>query len=198
EAKELHHCRGDYCFFTAGFSHGGGQTAPCNCSHGNNPLRDAVEAALLDNPNVQNAGSFGDTGLATVAPKMYQYYHNTMVKLKREYGDELKFPYENSLYACTTFNFGPKAVTFPHLDYLNLANGFCTILALGDYNYKTGGHLVLHSLKLIIEFPPNSSFTIMSACCVHSNIGIAPHEYRWSMTQYSVGGLFRWVENNFR
>ncbi|KAI0316155.1 hypothetical protein OF83DRAFT_1029189, partial [Amylostereum chailletii] len=197
EAEELHHHRGDYCFLTAGFSHGGGQSAPSNCTQGNNQLREAVERALLDNPNIQNAGGFGDAGLATTAPSMYQYYYTTMRKLK-DRCNHLKFPYKKSLYACTTFNFGPQAVTFAHTDYMNLANGFCSILALGNYDYKKGGHLVLHSLKLIIKFPPNTTFTVMSACCVHSNTAIAPHEYRRSIMQYSAGGLFRWVENNFR
>jgi hypothetical protein len=39
---------------------------------------------------------------------------------------------------------------------------------------------------------------IPSAILRHSNVGIGPNERRYSFTQYSAAGLFRWVSNGFR
>ncbi|KAJ7691654.1 hypothetical protein B0H16DRAFT_1500426 [Mycena metata] len=32
----------------------------------------------------------------------------------------------------------------------------------------------------------------------HSNIPIGPNEHRYSFTQYTAGGLFRWIEHGFQ
>ncbi|PBK60372.1 hypothetical protein ARMSODRAFT_990947 [Armillaria solidipes] len=59
-------------------------------------------------------------------------------------------------------------------------------------------HLVLWDLKLIIDFPPGSTILIPSAILRHSNTTIAPGECRYLFTQYTAGGLFRWVDYGFR
>jgi hypothetical protein len=103
-----------------------------------------------------------------------------------------------SAFAAATLNFGPLTVTLPHIDALNLAWGWCAITALGFFNPDRGGHLVLWDLKLIIRFPPGSTILIPSAILRHSNIGIGPNERRYSFTQFTAAGLFRWVDNGFR
>ena len=89
-------------------------------------------------------------------------------------------------------------VCFKHTDYGNLAFGWCCITALGDYDYTRGGHLILWDLKLVIEFPPGATILIPSSTIHHSNARIQAGEHRYSITQYSAGGLFRWVDNNFQ
>ncbi|KAI9429731.1 hypothetical protein H4582DRAFT_1826172, partial [Lactarius indigo] len=74
----------------------------------------------------------------------------------------------------------------------NLPNGLCAVVSMGDYNHKLGGHLVLHELKLIMEFPPGYVIFLPSASITHSNIGISDNEWRSSITYYTAGGLFRW------
>ncbi|PBK79757.1 hypothetical protein ARMGADRAFT_1040562 [Armillaria gallica] len=58
--------------------------------------------------------------------------------------------------------------------------------------------LLLHDatldLKLVIDFPPSSTILIPSAILKHSNMTIMRGERRYSFTQYSVGGLFHWVD----
>jgi hypothetical protein len=103
-----------------------------------------------------------------------------------------------SVFAAATFNFGPRTVTFPHLDFANLAWGWCAITALGDFDPDKGGHLILWDLKLIIRFPPGSTILIPSALIRHSNTSIQPHEKRFSFTQYTGAGIFRFVDNGFR
>jgi hypothetical protein len=111
---------------------------------------------------------------------------------------ELVRPFKNSIFAAATVNFGPQTVCLNHRDTANLPFGWCAISALGKFNSKRGGHLVLWDLKLVIEFPPGITIIIPSAVCKHSNTVISPNETRYSFTQYSAGGIFRWVEHGFQ
>ncbi|KAF7288207.1 hypothetical protein HMN09_01416600 [Mycena chlorophos] len=95
------------------------------------------------------------------------------------------------------FQLRPQTVTIPHLDFGNLAWGWCAITALGDFDPDLGGHLILWELRLIIRFPPGSSVAIPSALLRHSNAAIQQDEIRYSFTQFAAGGLFRFAENGF-
>lgn len=97
-----------------------------------------------------------------------------------------------------TINVGPQTVTRKHVDHLNIPFGWCVITAIGNYNHRRGGHIVLWELKLIIEFPAGSTICIPSAVVSHSNTAVRPHEHRYSITQYTAGGLFRWVSCGFK
>ncbi|KAJ7640924.1 hypothetical protein B0H17DRAFT_1216484 [Mycena rosella] len=47
-------------------------------------------------------------------------------------------------------------------------------------------------------FPPGTTILIPSAAIFHSNIPISDNEHRYSFTQYTAGGIFRWIENGFQ
>lgn len=134
---------------------------------------------------------------ATWAPRLYSYYVQHLGPLFKTY-PKLKRNFLNSVFACTTFNFGPRTCCFEHRDSGNLAFGWCAITALGDFDPTRGGHLILWDLKLVIEFPPGSTILIPSATIRHSNIAIQQHERRYSFTQYTAGGLFRWVDHGYQ
>ena len=70
--------------------------------------------------------------------------------------------------------------------------------ALGSFDPKKGGHLILWDCHLVIEFPPGSTILLPSAILAHSNVSIASEERRYSFTQYTAGALFRWVERGFQ
>lgn len=110
----------------------------------------------------------------------------------------LSRPFRNSIWSACTFNLGPRTCARRHKDFVNLAFGWCAITALGNFDHTRGGHLVLWDCKLILEFPPGSTILIPSAAILHSNIPIGAGERRYSFTQYTAGGLFRWVEHGFR
>lgn len=74
----------------------------------------------------------------------------------------------------------------------------CAIQALGDFNPRLGGPLVLWEIKKVVEFPPGSLVLIPSAMITHSNTPIQPGETRTSFTQFCAGALFRFVDNGFR
>ncbi|KAK7050378.1 hypothetical protein R3P38DRAFT_2391354, partial [Favolaschia claudopus] len=76
--------------------------------------------------------------------------------------------------------------------------GWCSITSLGNFDPDKGGHLIMWDLKLIIRFPPGYTILIPSALIRHSNTSIQPHEKRFSFTQYTAAGIFRFVDNDFR
>lgn len=106
----------------------------------------------------------------------------------------LRVNFANNVFGAAEFNLGPRVITRPHKDHQNLAWGWCGVTALGDFDPRKGGHLVLWDLRMMVEFPPGSTILIPSAVIQHSNVDIQPGETRYSFTQFSAGGLFRWVE----
>jgi hypothetical protein len=75
----------------------------------------------------------------------------------------------------------------------------CAVTAFGDFNPKRGGHLILWECGLVVEFPPGSTILLPSATISHSNTTLQNEdERRYSFTQYTAGGIFRWVENGFQ
>lgn len=104
----------------------------------------------------------------------------------------------DSVFASASINFGPQVVTYEHTDSGNKANGICPIWCSGSFDYRKGGHLILRQLGKVLQFPPGSMILIPSATLMHGNVAIGPNETRVSFTQYSAGGLFRWVYYGFR
>ncbi|KAK7021739.1 hypothetical protein VNI00_017316 [Paramarasmius palmivorus] len=144
----------------------------------------------------QRFARFMSCGLLGWAPALFMYYARTLVPLLEKHPD-LHLPFDGSVFTAFTINFGPRTVCYPHRDVKNLAFGWCAITALGDYNWRTGGHFVIWDLKLVIEFPPGTTILIPSAMVCHSNTAIGPEEKRYSFSMYTAGGLFRWVEHDF-
>ena len=93
---------------------------------------------------------------------MHALYAENMSALKEHHGN-LEFPFPGSVFPSATYNLGPRTVTYPHLDFLNAAFGWCGITALGSFDYKRGGHLILWDLGLVIKFPPGATIFIPSA-----------------------------------
>jgi hypothetical protein len=125
-------------------------------------------------------------------------FFQAQMDLLTESQPSLVWNFVGTVFAACTFNFGPYALTVPHLDFGNLAWGWCVITALGRFNPDLGGHLILWDLKLVIRFPPGSTILIPSAIIRHSNVPISNNEFRASFTQYTAGGLFRWIRNGFK
>ncbi|KAJ7779290.1 hypothetical protein B0H14DRAFT_3507811 [Mycena olivaceomarginata] len=180
-----------------GSSMGGGQQFPMPCFQ--TALRTIVLVGLLAQKPFQRIAGFTNSLFRCYAPALHEYYSDTMNKL-HNWNRYLKrnFSANTSVFAAATFNFGLRTVTFPHLDFANLAWGWCSITLLGDFDPDKGGHLILWDLKLIIRFPPGSTIFIPSALICHSNTSIQAHEKQFSFTQYTAAGIFRFVDNGFK
>ncbi|KAJ7671329.1 hypothetical protein DFH06DRAFT_980706, partial [Mycena polygramma] len=189
--------RGPYHSKTVGISMGGGQEEPMPFFH--SALNTLVLAQLLATKPFQRIAGFVNGMFKSYAPVLHEHYRSTLAAihthlpgLPRNYDEFV------SVFAAATFNFGPRTVTLPHLDFANLAWGWCAITALGHFDPDKGGHLILWDLRIVIRFPPGSTIFIPSAILRHSNVSIQQDETRYSFTQFSAAGLFRYVYNGFR
>ncbi|KDR65473.1 hypothetical protein GALMADRAFT_81821 [Galerina marginata CBS 339.88] len=176
------------------------------------PNHSALEA-LMEKEEFARISGFSKRAFAMWAPRLYDYqngYLTTLIAHDQELRrnnpespelrelEELRRIWPNTPWAATTFNFGPETTCFRHADYGNLAFGWCSVTALGEYDHTKGGHLILWDMRLVIQFPPGSTILIPSCAISHSNARIQKGENRYSFTQYSAGGIFRWVDNDFK
>ncbi|KAF7334844.1 hypothetical protein MSAN_02360700 [Mycena sanguinolenta] len=189
--------RGPHYAEHMGAGMGGGQRRPTPFT-----LHSAVRQILmllLLNSAIARFISMANFLFQLYAPRLYAYYLETMQALQTwDPNLPLLAPLLSCVFACITFNFGPQTVTLLHLDFLNLAWGWCFITAPGWYDHRKGGHLIIWDLRLVIEFSPGATFAIPSAVLRHSNVSIQKGEKRFSITQYTSVGLFRFVNNSFQ
>ncbi|KAJ7018317.1 hypothetical protein C8F04DRAFT_1199101 [Mycena alexandri] len=190
-----YHRRGNWPPLTAGDSYGGGQTQPGALVNG--VINAAVLCSLVSNVAFIRLAGFATGLFFNWSPRLFDYYVSHMRRLYKRY-THLRRPFLNSIWSACTFNLGPRTCCLGHRDFGNLAFGWCAVTALGHYDYTKGGHLILWDCKLIIEFPPGTTILIPSAAIFHSNIPIGVGERRYSFTQYTAGGLFRWIEHGFQ
>ncbi|KAJ7238785.1 hypothetical protein B0H12DRAFT_1025579 [Mycena haematopus] len=189
--------RGAFVAVTAGVSYGTGQLRPGVML--NTKRNAAVCATMVAHWAIRRIAGFSTSVFQAHAPTLYQFYKHQMRLLFSAAPHITRlFPEAVSVFAACTFNFGPRTVTFPHVDAANLAWGWCCITALGQFDPDLGGHLILWDLNLVIRFPPGSTIMIPSALLCHSNVSIQQNETRYSFTQYTAGSLFRWVHNGNR
>lgn len=130
-------------------------------------------------------------------PRLHERYRTLRDNLLHHHPG-LDWTWPDCPFAAATFNLGPQTVTYKHRDLKNAAGGWCAITSAGTYDPKKGGHLVLWDLGLVVEFPPGSTILIPSALVYHSNVPVQEGEERFSFTQYTAGGLFRWVEYGYQ
>ncbi|KAJ7176368.1 hypothetical protein C8R43DRAFT_1118887 [Mycena crocata] len=193
----LHHRRAEeaYAALARGWSHGGGQTEPGELA--NNVANTKVTDELLAHEYFKRIAQFATILFAMWAPLLFTFYQAHLMLLAA-WKPSMRRNFAGSVFAACTFNFGPRTITAPHLDFANLAWGWCAITALGEFDPDLGGHLILWDLRLVVRFPPGSTVLLPSALVRHSNVGIGPCERRASFAQYTAGGLFRWVRNGFK
>jgi hypothetical protein len=134
---------------------------------------------------------------STWMPRLHHYYVDHLDRLLGQ-DPQLQQNFHNSVWASTTINFGPRTCCFPHTDFSNLPFSICSIYVAGDYNPMEGGHLILWECGLVIEFSPGSTILIPSAVVTHSNVPVPKSSTCYSITQYSAGGIFHWVDHGFQ
>ncbi|KAF6741064.1 hypothetical protein DFP72DRAFT_835414 [Ephemerocybe angulata] len=194
---ERDHKRGlDFGALNCGVFFGHGPTEPYNLLNG---AREPLLNELLADEDVIRVAAFQSAAFRIFVPKLYKRYHSLRQDVESHLRHrDLKWNFRKSVFSAAAFNFGPQTVTARHRDCMNLPGGFCAITALGEFNSKTGGHLVIEELGIVIEFPAGSTILLPSAVFTHSNTAIQPGETRVSFTQYTSGALFRYADNGYR
>ncbi|RPD72151.1 hypothetical protein L226DRAFT_467466, partial [Lentinus tigrinus ALCF2SS1-7] len=147
------HRRGGHFAVHTGMSIGSGQKHVGNLK--NSPHRQKIIDDLKSDPDILRIANFGSGGLRNYVPKVHDVYACNMDALLAS-DSTLTRNFVNNVFAAATFNLGPRVATYPHLDHLNYAFGMCAVTALGNYDPKESGHIILWDAKLIIEFPPGS------------------------------------------
>ncbi|KAI0039910.1 hypothetical protein FA95DRAFT_1503572 [Auriscalpium vulgare] len=188
--------RGNYPVLSTGFSWGGGPPKPSNIPN-NNKTHQRVLSRLVLHRSFGRISGHTNAGVSTGAPRMYRHLDEVLGDIRKN-DPSLRKPFSNSVFPVATFNFGPSATTVPHRDSRNVPYGWCAVTALGNFDYKRGGHLILWDLKILIEFPPGSTILLPSSVVTHSNTCIQPGETRRSFTQHCAGSLVRWWMHGFR
>ncbi|KAL1740800.1 hypothetical protein HDZ31DRAFT_46760, partial [Schizophyllum fasciatum] len=191
-ASSKDHRRGKFGAEAHGASHGGGQTAPGVLKHTKGMTK--VLLYLIGLSSMIRIAHFASAVFFNWAPALWTFYADHM-RILFENDPTLRRNFARSIWACITINFGLRTVTFKHRDFGNLPFGWCAITALGRFDPDRGGHLVLWECELVIRFPPGSTIIIPSAIINHSNTVIGGRETRYSVTQYTAGAIFRWVQH---
>jgi hypothetical protein len=110
---------------------------------------------------------------------------------------ECNFPFKDLPFSSYTLNIGQQSICNVHVDGNNLTSGLCLVIPFGNFNPQNGGHLILHELRMVLELPPGSIVLFPSAIISHENIAVEAHQERRSLTAYTPGSMFQWVEDAF-
>ncbi|KAJ6471857.1 hypothetical protein DFH09DRAFT_941408 [Mycena vulgaris] len=194
-ASMRRHRRGLYAAITVGVFYGKGQTVPSALQV--DPKYAGAIQRLLASPAIMRMASFASASFALWAPRLYKYYRDQNDALHAHL-PHLPCNFARSVFSGATFNFGPHVWTYRHRDVQNLPFGWCAVQAAGDLDATRGGHLILWDLKLVVEFPHGALILLPSATIAHSNVPVAADETRISFTQFTAGGLFRFVDNGLQ
>ncbi|KAH9012454.1 hypothetical protein EDB85DRAFT_1877742 [Lactarius pseudohatsudake] len=74
---------------------------------------------------------------------------------------------------CGNYSQSRRQVITVSKQQANLPNGLCAVVSMGNCDHTPGGHLVLHELKHIMEFPPGYVILLPSASITHSNMRVS-------------------------
>ncbi|KAE9407450.1 hypothetical protein BT96DRAFT_809656, partial [Gymnopus androsaceus JB14] len=81
-----------------------------------------------------------------------------------------------------------------HRDPKDVPGACCTIASGGMFDPTKGGQFIIWDLKLILDFLAGSTILLPSALFRRSNIPVQKGEKWVSFTQYTAGGIHRWLE----
>jgi hypothetical protein len=127
-------------------------------------------------------------------PEQYTYCWDTLEKGCKATTNSIP-PNQDLPFASITLNVGRRSCSSLHVDGSNLAGGLCLISPYGRFDWKKGGHIILHELKVVLALPPGSLTFIPSALISHENVPIGLNEERRVFTAHSPASLFQWVEH---
>ncbi|KAJ3865614.1 MAG: hypothetical protein NXY57DRAFT_907508, partial [Lentinula lateritia] len=189
EPAEKHCRRGDFPSVAYGWSYGKGQPMPQQLGGKHQEMM----ADFISQPCVQRIASYQSAAFSLWFPKAYGEFYQRNIQLKEKIPN-FHGNIKGSVYSCCTANCGPNTWTHIHRDTMNSPGPCCAVTSGGPYDPEKGGQLIVWDLKLIFDFPPGSTILLPSALFRHSNIPVQKGDKRVSFTQYTAGGIHRWLE----
>ncbi|KAL8276693.1 hypothetical protein RQP46_010872 [Phenoliferia psychrophenolica] len=145
---------------------------------------------FLQDPVVTRQIGRMDSLFSDFYPAMHAYYEDLKASIKASRG----LNFLGGAFASVCLNTGNSVIAKLHRDHVNLLLGLCLILAMGDFDSRLGGHLVLLEAGVILELAPGDLALIPSAGITHGNLPIQKGERRNSMAFWTSGNVFLWKE----
>ncbi|TFK59626.1 hypothetical protein BDN72DRAFT_780474, partial [Pluteus cervinus] len=189
------HRRGEFVAIPVGVSHGNGRLQPGNLLQPHE--REKLVDRLLSDPSIQRIAGFQSDVFSYYAPKLYAHFSHRLLRLF-QWDISLRGNFANSIFPAASFNLGPRTVSLDHTDAGNVGYGLCSLVSLGNFDSRKGGHLVLFDMGLMVPFPASAVALLPSGILRHGNTAIQANETRYSIAQYCAGGLLRWVDFGFK
>ncbi|KAJ7682140.1 hypothetical protein DFH06DRAFT_978036 [Mycena polygramma] len=156
---------------------------------------------MVSSPRLQQGGIIltWDVNAAlyqNFAPRIYEHVDQTKYRiLNRDWTLRDNFP-PGAFHASEWFLGSDESP--PRLDDLQMLWSWRALTALGNYNARWGGEVILWEEKKVIKFPVGSTFLFPSAFMRYSFTQVNAGEHQFWFSQYSQAGLFRHVENGHR
>lgn len=105
-------------------------------------------------------------------------------------------PRDPTAFSTLSYDFG-AAGSPPRLEEHDLLEGWRAITALGNYNCRYGGDLVLWDEKRVFQFPMGSTVLVPAARMRISFTAVGDDETHYLVSQHTPAGLHRYVVNGY-
>ncbi|KAJ6503463.1 hypothetical protein C8R47DRAFT_969210 [Mycena vitilis] len=128
------------------------------------------------------------------SPKLYAYTENA-TDLIFKYDSQLRREFPGA-YSAAEFDLGDMG-SAPRLQDRDLLHGWRALTALGNYDSRYGGDIILWDDGFIIRFPPGATILLPAAIMRYSFVNVRPGEKQYAFSQYSPGGLYRYITNGY-
>ncbi|KAG8757161.1 hypothetical protein FRC14_002301 [Serendipita sp. 396] len=189
--------RGEFKWIQMGVHHGNGTMEPHLFSYKDHPTLKAKVEEFLSTKEVHSVTTHLRNALNVWFPLVGQLLKEKTKEIMDKLPQDAPF-WPGSPWTTATINLGPQTVTKAHTDSNNLAFGLCAVFVTGQFDSSSGGHLVLHDFKLVLETRPGDLFLFPSAVFTHGNTPVSKSENRKSIVWWICGNSARYFDMGSR
>ncbi|KAJ7843686.1 hypothetical protein B0H13DRAFT_1648320, partial [Mycena leptocephala] len=158
-------------------------------------LANCIETGLiLQNHGVQEIAAFHNTILQSFAPKIYAYTENS-TDLIYKFDEDLRRELPG-VFPAAEFDLGELG-SAPRLQDKDVLHGWRALTALGTYDSRYGGDIILWDDGFVLRFPPGATFLFPAALMRYSFVEVQPGEKQYTFSQYSPAGLHCYITNGY-
>ncbi|KAJ7909217.1 hypothetical protein B0H13DRAFT_1877968 [Mycena leptocephala] len=158
---------------------------PQNVKH---ELANCIETGLiLQNHGVQEIAAFHNTILQSFAPKIYAYTENS-TDLIYKFDEDLRRELPG-VFPAAEFDLGELG-SAPRLQDKDVLHGWRALTALGTYDSRYGGDIILWDDGFVLRFPPGATFLFPAALMRYSFVEVQPGLHRYITNGYVSDSTF--------
>jgi hypothetical protein len=128
------------------------------------------------------------------APKIYAYTENA-TNLIYKFDENLRCEFDG-VFPAAEFDLGELGST-PRLQDQDVLHGWHALTALGMYDSRYGGNIILWDDGFVIRFPPGTTILFPAALMCYSFVKVQAGEKQYTLSQYSPAGLYGYITNGY-